>query len=271
MRSIVALLSICLVLAGPAAAEFEATAPDGRTVILSEDFTWRYKAPAPVAEGVVVDNWNRGACGMTGQAAFTLATGTEVSQLVTWYNWPAGQQSAPASFHDGRGATVLVGQIRRGACDIHQPEWCEGVFDLGRSLPAGSYSLSVTPPRICQNAGSGGQGFLRVTGRAVGSTTPPPPPAATTAGQYLGCFKDEADRDLSVFIMEGPAMSAAVCIAACAAEGYAYAGTQYASHCFCDNDYGRYGSSEACDMPCTGKADEICGGTWANSVYATGR
>jgi hypothetical protein len=37
--------------------------------------------------------------------------------------------------------------------------------------------------------------------------------------------------------------------------------------CFCGSEYGRYGESTNCTMPCAGNAHEICGGPGANSIY----
>jgi hypothetical protein len=39
-------------------------------------------------------------------------------------------------------------------------------------------------------------------------------------------------------------------------------------HCFCGNSYGKYGQAANCDMKCSGNAGEICGGSFANSVYS---
>ena len=38
---------------------------------------------------------------------------------------------------------------------------------------------------------------------------------------------------------------------------------------FAGSSYGKYGAASDCNMACNGKASEICGGTWANDVYAT--
>ena len=55
-------------------------------------------------------------------------------------------------------------------------------------------------------------------------------------------------------------------------QGFAFAGAQYADQCFCGNSYGKYGPSTSCDMQCTGdqRPDTFCGGSWANTVIATG-
>src|SRR5262249_6136593 len=51
-------------------------------------------------------------------------------------------------------------------------------------------------------------------------------------------------------------------------KGFAYAGVQYSSECWCGNSYGRYGTSTNCNMTCSGDSTQICGGPWANDVYA---
>jgi hypothetical protein len=67
-----------------------------------------------------------------------------------------------------------------------------------------------------------------------------------------------------------PGMTNGMCTNECAKRGFAYAGTQFGSYCFCGNQYGRSGPAAACDATCNGNAGEKCGGTWANSVSWTG-
>jgi len=88
-------------------------------------------------------------------------------------------------------------------------------------------------------------------------------PSTDTA--YLGCFKDESARDLSVLSWEGKGMTTERCMASC--QGFTYASTQYGRYCFCGNSYGKYGAASNCDMSCSGNSEKICGGFWANSVY----
>ena len=93
--------------------------------------------------------------------------------------------------------------------------------------------------------------------------------------RYLGCFKDQGDpsgtrgRDLSGYVFSSPRMTVSLCISECRRRGFAYAGVQYGSQCFCGNSYGKYGRANNCDMPCSGNRSQICGGFWANSVYST--
>jgi hypothetical protein len=86
---------------------------------------------------------------------------------------------------------------------------------------------------------------------------------------YMGCFKDEATRDLpyNVTTIPSSSMQYATCSAACAAAGYKYAGVQDSSYCFCGNTYGKYGTATNCNMACSGDSGVICGGSYANSVY----
>lgn len=91
--------------------------------------------------------------------------------------------------------------------------------------------------------------------------------------QYLGCFRDQGDpygtrgRDIDGTISSSPAMTTELCLSLCLSGGFSYAGTQYASSCFCGHSYGRFGAADNCNMPCSGNQNEICGGTWSNSVY----
>ena len=98
-------------------------------------------------------------------------------------------------------------------------------------------------------------------------SAPTPSTAATAAAGYLGCFKDQGKRDLDGHTFYDGKMTSQLCVSTCRDKGFSYAATQYAGHCFCGNKYGASGPATNCDTKCTGNRDEICGGTWANSVY----
>ena len=85
--------------------------------------------------------------------------------------------------------------------------------------------------------------------------------------QYIGCFTDRQERDMNGYTFQSGSMTTAQCVATCRDRGFAYAGTQFSTHCFCDNSYGRYGAASNCNMNCSGNRSEKCGGSWANSVY----
>lgn len=97
-------------------------------------------------------------------------------------------------------------------------------------------------------------------------------------GTYLGCYKDDQTglamfgislpgRDIGGFAIQSDRMTTELCISTCRERGFDYAGTQYGSQCFCGNNYGVYGKADNCTMQCSGNSGQICGGTWANSVY----
>lgn len=98
-------------------------------------------------------------------------------------------------------------------------------------------------------------------------------PRVGHAQQYLGCFNDTGDRDLNGYsLFQYGSMTNEFCIATCGGGGFRYAGTQYGSYCFCGNKYGTYGATATlnqCNSPCSGNPHEICGGSWANSVFST--
>ena len=86
----------------------------------------------------------------------------------------------------------------------------------------------------------------------------------------MGCFADGSSRDLS-----GPAETSSTdspeqCAAWCNVQGFKYAGLQDGNQCFCGNSFGSYGVSNECSSTCSGDPTSLCGGSWANSVYATG-
>lgn len=97
----------------------------------------------------------------------------------------------------------------------------------------------------------------------------PSPPQTAPSGQpdYRGCFRDAQARDLSGFHLEDPQMTTNMCLSTCKARGFSIAATQFGTHCFCGDSFGRYSAATTCDVPCGGDASETCGGSWANSVY----
>lgn len=93
------------------------------------------------------------------------------------------------------------------------------------------------------------------------------------SSKYLGCFKDKGDplgttgRDLNGAVFNRKDMTVELCSELCSKRGYRYAGVQFSSWCFCGNRYGTFGKANNCNMKCSGNSSEICGGSWANSVY----
>lgn len=92
--------------------------------------------------------------------------------------------------------------------------------------------------------------------------------SATPAATYLGCFKEEATRDLPNFLLQSSSMTPAVCQNLAMIAGYQYFGVQYSTQCYAGNTYGEYGLATNCNMACAGASSTMCGGSWANSIYS---
>ena len=85
---------------------------------------------------------------------------------------------------------------------------------------------------------------------------------------YVGCYTDSEDsRDLPTQL-SGDVSSAAQCASLCACAGYAFAGVQYGSECYCGDAYGSAGESTECSDACSADDDDACGGYYCNSIYA---
>ncbi len=101
----------------------------------------------------------------------------------------------------------------------------------------------------------------------------PAPPPQVAVGAPIGCFKDKGNplvlkgRDLDGRVMNWRGMTPEFCVEQCAKHGFAYAGLQYGSFCFCGNSYGSNGPATNCNIPCNGDERRTCGGEWANHVY----
>ncbi|KAG8845972.1 hypothetical protein FRB96_002198 [Tulasnella sp. 330] len=83
----------------------------------------------------------------------------------------------------------------------------------------------------------------------------------------MGCFADQNARTLAGPTYTDAAMTPALCQQKCA--GYAYAGTEYQTQCFCGNSMTVSTPSTGCSLTCGGDSSQICGGGWALNVYKT--
>jgi hypothetical protein len=132
-----------------------------------------------------------------------------------------------------------------------------------RSTGAATISLLLSCPFLAV-AGCTGVQVSSLASSATASQSSSP------GGQYVGCYSDPTTRALPAELMTQNATPAS-CVAAAKAAGYAYAGVQHGGQCFAGNTLGyTHESSSHCDIPCAINPSEICGGTWANGVYATG-
>lgn len=117
-----------------------------------------------VAERKVIDNWNTAACQLTDGAVMHLQAPTHVERVELWRNWEGDRREVPYKlFHEGR--PPREGVMRRGSCDPYQKSWCVAEVHLRDHFQPGRYMFKVPSGRLCQNSGSGGQGFIKVFAR----------------------------------------------------------------------------------------------------------
>ena len=110
---------------------------------------------------LVFDNWNTLACGMTDTAAFHLDRAVHGEQIQMWYRWRTRESVVAYTLaRDGR--TLLSGTLTRGGCDPYQEAWCTARVEFDLDLGPGDYAVRAAHPRICQNAESHGNGFVKV-------------------------------------------------------------------------------------------------------------
>ncbi|MFO1015509.1 MAG: hypothetical protein U1E50_17290 [Caulobacteraceae bacterium] len=109
------------------------------------------------------DNWNTAGCGMTDTATLVVTRSTRLDRVEIWYHWSQGETQVGFSV-DRDGQTIGSGFLTRGSCDPYQNAWCVAQGWGGRTLQPGRYRFRLYHPQICQNSGSGGQGFVRGVG-----------------------------------------------------------------------------------------------------------
>jgi hypothetical protein len=111
----------------------------------------------------ISDNWNTEACSFTDHAGFELQERTRLTSIELWYHWGRRESEVGyALFHEGE--PVKRGRLMRGACDINQEAWCQARGNVGVVLPRGFVEVRTARGRVCQNAGSGGKGFIKAFG-----------------------------------------------------------------------------------------------------------
>ncbi|PTB79270.1 WSC-domain-containing protein [Trichoderma longibrachiatum ATCC 18648] len=115
-------------------------------------------------------------------------------------------------------------------------------------------------------------GSPAATAAAASSGTKDNSAASTVGGYtYAGCYQDNIGRVLSGDVLPnlGP-MTNEKCVANCVSKGFSLAATEYGGQCYCGNEL--VGSAKLadsqCSTACEGNSKEVCGGSWAISVYS---
>jgi hypothetical protein len=117
-----------------------------------------------MAQVKLFDNFNTDACGYTDSATFKLQTPAHLDQIQVWYHWQGRESSVHYTIlHENQ--SVRDGALSRAECDPIQQAWCLANDALNVDAEPGAYTIRTERGRVCQNAGSGGFGFVKVFGR----------------------------------------------------------------------------------------------------------
>jgi len=132
-----------------------------------------------------------------------------------------------------------------------------------KTFPAGTISIP---------GNDGGDGsFLIFVDRPSTAVAAP-----TSEEQYIGCFVDDASRDLGAMEPGGAVYTYATCLARCG--DHNFMSLQWGGECFCADAYAtqtqyRQVEDSLCNVvrePCTSSSTHNCGGTWHQAIYQVG-
>ncbi|KAL6809183.1 COOH terminal WSC domain-containing protein [Trichoderma sp. SZMC 28013] len=149
----------------------------------------------------------------------------------------------------------------------------------GSSAPAASSKAAAPPasskaaaPPAASSKAASSPSITAGTPAATSTPSKGNSAAATVGGYtYAGCYQDNIGRVLTGDILPnlGP-MTNDKCVANCVSKGFSIAATEYGGQCYCGNEL--VGSAklaeDQCTMACEGNSKEVCGGSWAISVYS---
>jgi hypothetical protein len=94
--------------------------------------------------------------------------------------------------------------------------------------------------------------------------------APTGPVKKIGCYRDASSRAMTGLSKADTAMTNEMCNQICFDAGFKYAATEYSKECYCDDVYDKHGEADNCETMCGGDDTQICGGSWAMTVYQVG-
>ncbi|WVQ72136.1 hypothetical protein IAR50_001681 [Cryptococcus sp. DSM 104548] len=160
------------------------------------------------------------------------------------------------------------------ACLGDSTQKCGGAGNLGvYSIGTASSSSSVSTTSTSVKAST--------TSTSV-STTSSTAAAASTSGvtvvsnsTYLGCYTNTGiDSAVTATKYSMSSMTAKLCVSRCSSLGYAYAGIEYYSECYCGNtapaSTRKNSDNSKCEYACLGDSTQKCGGAGNLGVYSLG-
>jgi hypothetical protein len=93
------------------------------------------------------------------------------------------------------------------------------------------------------------------------------------SSSYIGCFADQAVRALpTTLAIDDPGMTVEKCRGLAIAKSLPYFGVQNGNSCLGGSNLqdAMKSKSDKCQMRCSGNSAQVCGGSWANSLYRSG-
>nr|XP_018898564.1 PREDICTED: uncharacterized protein LOC109031490 isoform X1 [Bemisia tabaci] len=99
-------------------------------------------------------------------------------------------------------------------------------------------------------------------------------------GFHLGCFKENSGKEFetkgrffSDFRQDFDTLTPQLCMEVCFRAGFKLSGVQFKRECYCSDkalDLTKQTDEGTCDLPCSGNANQRCGGVLRLDVFATG-
>ena len=150
------------------------------------------------------------------------------------------------------GTVLLPGQSATASlyCAVPKEQWNTDTY-----YGAATWTMNTNDPTWDKQ-------LIQFSCAAVSEQAPPLQSDGQGIYRYVGCFKENnPGRQLSTQLYGSVNNTAAMCIAACAAGGYTYCGTQYSSECWGGNTIPVQEVDEGdCNYACAGSINQICGG-----------
>lgn len=147
--------------------------------------------------------------------------------------------------------------------------FCSNNFSNGASLSLPS-SNCVMPCAGDSTTTCGGPGSLSLFNNPSLAVSAP---SSFNVFSQKACIQEVGGRALTGASTATGDMTIEKCTSYCVAAGFSMAGMEYSSECYCGNDFSNGASlsltSGSCNMPCSGNAQETCGGPGSISIYTT--
>lgn len=206
-------------------------------------------------------------------------------QSACTYNGVARPELTKISTTDSSGLTIEV--TSTGPTYYGPVTTGTTIYPVTTTDSAGLTTIYSTTEPICE--GGNCEANQHTPGGSITTThmptykSPLATPLAVSDCAWQGCFDDVGNRALEQanYELDRNDMSIELCVGTCLRKGFAYAGVEYGSECYCDNEirpphmqvYGNTSTENiliTCANPefaCRGDLTQMCGGFAAIGIY----